>query len=306
MMFNEQDNPWRLQITNETSLNDGFKYILSTRHQLLAKILHKQNKNNDISPKLIHTIRVASRKLVTAIKLFKQVAPKKLLVKSHDQSKDLLNHFGPLRNWDIFYSACNIYNTKSTPEIQDLFLQGVIWTNRNRFEKKSLQFLSLKAEKIESRLLKTATKIYTAENESTSTSFFEWSRISLMKIIDDFKTSISTIDYSKKGLHAFRLKIKFVRYGLEIMGDAIPSEKSIPLYEALKKGQTILGTINDLHFQIEQTLMVLSNLKNQKETFFLTVDTKGDSFLKHCQQILETNMELFKSWMLSTTGLIEF
>ncbi|NBR05180.1 MAG: CHAD domain-containing protein [Planctomycetes bacterium] len=306
MTNNEQSNPWQPQITNETSLNDGFKYILSTRLHTLAKILNKQNINNDLSPKLVHSLRVASRKLITAIKLFKQVATKKIAGKPHDRTKDLMDHFGPIRNWDVFYNACNNYNNKSTPEMQDLFLQGVIWAIRNRFEKKALLFLRLKAEKLESRLLKTATKIYTTKDESTSTSFFEWSRISLMKILDDFKTSISTIDYSKKELHAFRLKIKFVRYGLEIMGDAIPLEKSFPLHEALKKGQTILGTINDLHFQIEQTFIVQSSLKNQKETFFLTDFPEENSFLKHCQQMLETNMELFKSWLISTAVLIEF
>ena len=126
-----------------------------------------------------------------------------------------------------------------------------------------------------------------------------------MKIVDDFKNNINTIAFSKEELHAFRLKIKFLRYGLEIIGDAIPIEKSLPLYETLKKGQAILGAINDLYFHIEQITLIDNSLKNQKENQLLQNKLMKNSFLKHCQQLLETNIQLFRNWQESTTHLIE-
>ena len=301
MTIKQPNTTWQPEINQETSLSDGYKNILIKRLQSLEKVLRKQNKTNTLSPNLVHKTRVKSRRLISAIKLFKQVVSKKILIKPLVRTKNLMNHFGPMRNWDVFYNTCNIYNNESTLENKDLFLQGVIWANRNRFEKKAIIFFRAKADKLASRLLKTISKLFTTDNEAASISFYEWSKLSLMKIVDDFKNSIKTIAYSKEELHAFRLKIKFLRYGLEIIGDAIPIEKSQVLYEALKTGQAILGTINDLYFHIEQITLIQTSVKNQ----LLEDGLMKNSFLKHCQQLLEININLFRNWQATTTHLIE-
>ena len=305
MTIKQQNTPWQPEINPGTKLSDGYKTILIKRLQSLGKVLHKQNKTNTLHPKMVRKIRVRSRRLISAIKLFKQVASKKLLIKTLVRTKNLMDHFGPMRNWDVFYNACKTFNNESTLENKDLFLQGVIWANRNKFEKEAIIFMRAKAEKLASRLLKTTSKLFTPDNEPTSISFFEWSKLSLMKIVDDFKNNINTIAYSKEELHSFRLKIKFLRYGLEIIGDAIPIEKSHPLYETLKKGQAILGAINDLYFHVEQITLIDNSLKNQKGNQLLQNELMKNSFLKHCQQLLETNIGLFRNWKESTTHLIE-
>ena len=305
MTIKQPNTPWQPEINHETKLSDGYKTILIKRLQSLEKVLRKQNKTNTLSPNMGHKIRVGSRRLISAIKLFKQVAPKKLLIKSLVRTKNLMDHFGPMRNWDVFYNACKTFNNESTLENKELFLQGVIWANRNRFEKEAIIFMRAKADKLASRLLKTRSKLFTTDIEPALISFFEWSKLSLMKIVDDFKNSINTIAYSKEELHSFRLKIKFLRYGLEIIGDAIPIEKSHALYATLKKGQAILGAINDLYFHIEQITLIDNSLKNQKGNQLLQNELMKNSFLGHCQQLLETNIGLFRNWQESTTHLIE-
>lgn len=300
------NNPWQPEIREETPLYDGYKHILTTQLQSLEKELSNQDGVTDLQPNFIHKIRVQSRKLLTAIKLFKQVTSKKLLVKAQIRAKTLMDLSGPMRNLDIFYTACKDFNNQSTLENRDLFLQGVIWNNRNRIKKNTLKLFKIKGKKLAVRVLKTTSKIISSEYEPTSTTFFEWSRLSLMKVLDDFKTTIKIINYSKKGLHAFRLKIKFLRYGLEIMGDAIASEQSHLLYKTLKKGQKILGLINDLYFQIEQTKRLQSALKQQKETVRLTDESLEVSFLKNRQNLLETNTELFRNWVETTSKVIDF
>jgi len=301
MTIKQPNTPWQPEINHETKLSDGYKTILINRLQSLEKVLRKQNKTNTLSPRLVHKIRVGSRRLISAIKLFKQVVSKKLLIKPLIRTKNLMDHFGPMRNWDVFYNACKTFNNESTLENKELFLQGIIWANRNRFEKEIIIYIQAKADKLASRLLKTTSKLFTTNNEPASISFFEWSKLSLMKIVDDFKNNINTIAYSKEELHSFRLKIKFLRYGLEIIGDAIPIEKSHALFETLKKGQAILGKINDLYFHIEQITLIENSVKNQLLEDGLT----KNSFLKHCQQLLETNIGLFRTWQESTTHLIE-
>ena len=305
MTIKQPNTPWQPEINPGTKLSDGYKTILIKRLQSIEKVLHKQNKTNTLPPKMVRKIRVRSRRLISAIKLFKQVASKKLLIKPLVRTKNLMDHFGPMRNWDVFYNACKTFNNESTLENKELFLQGVIWANRNKFEKEAIIFMRAKAAKLASRFLKTTSKLFTTDNEPASISFFEWSKLSLMKIVDDFKNNINTIAYSKEELHAFRLKIKFLRYGLEIIGDAIPIEKSHLLYETLKKGQAILGAINDLYFHIEQITLIETSLKNQKKNQLLEDGLMKNSFLKHCQQLLETNIGLFRNWQESTTRLIE-
>ena len=301
MTIKQPNTPWQPEINPRTTLNDGYKTILIKRLQSLEKVLRKQNKTSTLSPNRVHKIRVGSRRLISAIKLFKQVVSKKLLIKPLVRTKNLMDHFGPMRNWDIFYNACKTFNNESTLENKDLFLQGVIWANRNRFEKEAIIFMRAKADKLASRLLKTTSKLFITDNEPALISFFEWSKLSLMKIVDDFKNNINTIAYSKEELHSFRLKIKFLRYGLEIIGDAIPIEKSHALHATLKKGQAILGAINDLYFHIEQITLIETSVKNQ----LLEDSLMKNSFLKHCQQLLETNIGLFRNWQESTTRLIE-
>ena len=301
MTIKQPNTPWQPEINHETTLSDGYKTILIKRFQSLEKVLRKQNKTNTVEPNLVHKTRVKSRRLISAIKLFKQVVSKKILIKPLVRTKNLMDRFGPMRNWDVFYTACKTFNNESTLENKNLFLQGVIWANRNRFEKETIIYMRSKADKLASRLLKTTSKLFTTDNEPASISFFEWSKLSLMKIVDDFKNNINTITYSKEELHSFRLKIKFLRYGLEIIGDAIPIEKSHALFETLKKGQAILGKINDLYFHIEQITLIETSVKNQ----VLEDGLMKNSFLKHCQQLLETNIGLFRTWQESTTHLIE-
>ena len=115
MTIKQPNTPWQPEINPRTTLSDGYKNILIKRLQSLEKVLRKQNKTSTLSPNMVHKIRVGSRRLISAIKLFKQVVSKKLLIKPLVRTKNLMDHFGPMRNWDVFYNACKKFNNETSP-----------------------------------------------------------------------------------------------------------------------------------------------------------------------------------------------
>lgn len=100
-------------------------------------------------------------------------------------------------------------------------------------------------------------------------------------------------------MHSFRLKVKFLRYGMEIMGDAIQPEKTAKFLKFLKNGQSYLGMINDLHFQIKTTSKIKFALELHKKDFEFFQGESEFLFLEDCRQRLESTMSLYKAWKLA-------
>ena len=76
MTIKQPNTPWQPEINHETKLSDGYKTILINRLQSLEKVLRKQNKTNTLSPRLVHKIRVGSRRLISACLLYTSPSPR--------------------------------------------------------------------------------------------------------------------------------------------------------------------------------------------------------------------------------------
>lgn len=286
-------------INSSTTLEEGIRTVLNLRIEQLAVLLDKKNWIDGVSAKLVHKTRVACRRLIVAARLFKRVSSKRLFNKLQSRAEEVLENLGTLRNWDSYANALENHRGISNPAQKTFFLDGIAWANRQRFEKIAMKFFKAKADKLTSFLLKAKLKIHQFKNNTTSPSFLEWSRLGIMTNYDDINAEMETLEDSEHAMHSFRLKVKFLRYGMEIMGDAIQPEKAAKFLKFLKNGQSYLGMINDLHFQIKTTSKIKFALELHKKDFEFFQGESEFLFLEDCRQRLESTMSLYKAWKLA-------
>ena len=97
--------------------------------------------------------------------------------------------------------------------------------------------------KLSERLEKMLTHIN--ENKESAGSFGGWAKLPLKRIVDRFYFAFPSDNGDLRALHRFRVRVKNLRYTIELLIVAFPSELKACIYPLIEELQELLGDIND-------------------------------------------------------------
>lgn len=206
----------------------------------------------------IHRIRVASRRLRTALQLFKECLPAKRANQWNKQMRSLTKALGRARDIDVQYELVTaikkiLPEPKFKPGIHRILLrinqtrqkiQAEVEETVDRLEKSKV------LDQIETRfqpLIEVA-----AGKDQLSPALYQLACERINQRLNEFlayEVYIRRTEY-KEELHAMRIAAKRLRYTMEIFARLYPDDLKEPL-QAARKTQQIIGEIHDCDVWID-------------------------------------------------------
>ncbi len=234
---------WIEGLTQESTVADAARNALQHRVQAVLKFLPLAAEHSDENVEHVHLLRVWSRRSMATTNLYQKVFPKKQLRSLRKMLKRIRDAAGEARDLDVLLGQIIPQESKESKESKDLVDQI-----RRRREKAQRPidrcFRRLHQQKRLKKLLKKLLQ-HVAENGIPAQSFGNWAQSAMRCVVDRFNQAYPSDQNDLRAMHRFRIRVKNLRYAMELLAPALPAELKDSVYPRVEELQELLGRIND-------------------------------------------------------------
>ena len=228
----------------------------------------------------VHQLRVATRRLLATLDLFRELLPTKSRKRTARQLKRIRRAAGKARDLDVLIQHQLDSATGSKRLIKQLRKK------RKRAQKPIARIKrqiddSVRAAKDLNRLV-AATEVIDAGPDRL---FADWSREKLRTLVEPFFSRVISCQSSPSQLHKFRIAAKAFRYSLDALEIGFPPRSFNSATRDIRRLQKLLGDVNDSHVAINR----YQQIRERDPTF----DRK---ILKGRRQQLEVERRRLLEW----------
>jgi len=232
----------RFHLTAQTSMGEAARQILDHQFSKLRRFEQAVHTSEDVEA--VHDMRVACRRINSALRLFKNYLPAKRVKKLRAVLEQLRDLLGAARNLDVLSADLETHRALVV-EQENAPLQSLAeaWRGERATQQNAL------VERLDSadyRVWCERMDAFLAENENDSSPRVAdvlpallWKQYGAVRV---YETRLAGATLEE--LHALRIDIKRLRYTLEFFSDAF-DEKPAALIEPLIALQDQLGLIQD-------------------------------------------------------------
>lgn len=201
------------------------------------------------NPEFIHQLRVSQRRLRSLLKLFAPALPSEFVIEWGERLRDNANSFGDARDLDVLYDEilAPVAGTNSEEDAALAKLQGIVRTARDEARAHACSKLDPASQ---GRMLigfTTALHVLPTNSLIGAVDLTRFAQLQLDRVRKRIRRRHEAArDLVPAKLHALRIALKGLRYGLEFFVPLMPAGPSKRYIDALAQAQSALGFINDL------------------------------------------------------------
>ncbi|REJ68843.1 MAG: CHAD domain-containing protein [Planctomycetota bacterium] len=241
------DGKWVLGVSRKDRISRVA--LLTLRHRLAlvesGLPLAAQHAAEDVEH--VHRLRVATRRAVAAVKMYRELLPRKRVKKLLSQLKEIRQAAGKARDLDVL-----LRDTAAAHRLgdDDAIFQRLMVSRREAQEPilaiydrlRHRGSLSRQIDRVLARLERR-----TRRRRGDDVRFGQWARGRLSASLKRFFAAEPDDWQDAQALHRFRIRGKQLRYAMELLAGAFPKKLREQLYPQVETLQEKLGEIND-HF----------------------------------------------------------
>lgn len=293
----------KTEIASNTSLNTALKMIMENCLDQLSK-----NENGMLMAhediEYLHQMRVALRRLRSAVNIFHQAFPSTEVLSIRKDLKWLANQLNPARDWDIFVTETIPCIAGHFPQHTGLFL--VLDTSKTiRKKYNEVAHISIKSRRYtrlmlnisiwltsidQSEEVETKAQAHNASQPTDTRTFITTLMAELYQKILETGKNPSKLDAPT--LHTLRIYIKKQRYISEFFQAFYPSRAYKQYIDLLAYLQDLLGSIND--YANAQKFLDETHIKKNKNVQYEAIAVIH-GWITH--SLVEKKIELSQAWM---------
>jgi len=252
----------------------GIKLALVTR---FGEMQHWRDAALDwTDPEGVHSMRVASRRLRSALRDFMPYLHKRRLTGGMKQLKNIADALGKVRDHDVAILALEELNTKAPPALSAAFKQ-IIETREKIREQARAELTSAIGEadlkQLEGKFISSLDEAIAASERSnrrtqaeSQLTFTKMSRAIILDRLREFEKLSDGLfrPLDVDALHDMRIAVKRLRYALELFQKCWPRVVSAQAKRAARI-QAALGELHDCDVWIESFGKQIIRARKQKE-----------------------------------------
>lgn len=194
----------------------------------------------------IHRLRLSVRRATAALKLFKRLLPRRRRRRLKKQFGRLRRAAGCVRDCDVLI---RLVRDRLPGRGGRLWLRSLRTDRRRGVKALALAASTARPRRLARRADALVRQVRRRDRRPTRPEVSDlggWARACLSPAIDGVSAALSDGRGSVKSLHRLRIRVKRLRYLLELVGESLPEEFRTRLYSAVIALQDQLGTLNDL------------------------------------------------------------
>lgn len=229
-------------------------------------------------PEYIHQMRVATRRLGAALRLFAPLLPAELAERLLPPLRELMGQLGQVRDLDVLLMEIVQPVMTALPDEPRLAALAGLITERH-YEARHQVLTALQTRSYGQLMLMATTLIHTlpdqtVETQATTLAEFAAGRLRrLRRKVLSLAAAATPAD--PETFHAIRIAIKRLRYGLEFFAPLMSQRDSLRLLEKLAALQDQLGQLNDLASAGEQLSLCADDDARLREAVTLIAGWHG-------------------------------
>jgi CHAD domain-containing protein len=207
--------------------------------------LAAENADEDLEH--VHQLRVWTRRATAALRLYKDLIPRRRYSWMEKQLKRVRRAANDARDCDVLIERLK---KKQSSRATNRWLEAV------RAERAEAQTAIVAVyerlcdgDRFKRRIDKLLERVHCRGERKTSSQaepFGEWARAYFRPVVDRFFAAVPAEQTDEAALHQFRICGKQLRYNMELLAGAFPDEFRTRLYPTIEAMQDRLGEINDL------------------------------------------------------------
>ncbi len=230
---------WIEGISKECTVGDAARASLRQRLSAVYHFLPLAAKHASQNVEHVHLLRVWSRRSTAAFRIYKGVLPKKQLRNIRSKLERIRRAAGEARDLDVLLGQID-----ATQAHGSTFFASLV-RRRKKAQRHIRRFFdrAYGRWKLFERLEKMLTHIN--EKKESAGSFGDWAKLPLKRIVDRFYFAFPSDNSDLRALHRFRVRVKDLRYTIELLIVTFPIEFKACIYPLIEELQELLGDIND-------------------------------------------------------------
>jgi len=248
--------------------NVGIRMVLLERFDELVEFRRDALKWED--PEGVHSMRVASRRLRSALRDFTPYLKKRGLAPTLKRIKTVADALGAVRDQDVAIEALKSLESKSSPSVTKT-LEKVVKNREERRDeaRKELEALLTRKELSELKSdFKEAISVATfiSSTPRKALSYSEVARDVIRTRLSDFEELCDDLfkPFDIEALHELRISGKRLRYALELF-DQCWKSNTLPIAKRIAQLQSALGDVHDCDVWIESFGKCITEAKKRPD-----------------------------------------
>ena len=231
---------WIEGLTSESTVADAARSSLQHRVQAVLEFLPLAAEHSDENVEYVHLLRVWSRRSMAAITLYKKFLPKKQLRRLRKKLERIRDVAGEARDLDVLLGQIMPQESVGSSS-----LAARIRRRREKTQRPIHRcFCRMHKQRRLEKLLKQMLQSASANGESAQP-FNNWAQSAMRCVVDRFNRAFPSDEKDLKAMHRFRIRVKNLRYAMELLAPALPAELKHSVYPRIEELQELLGSIND-------------------------------------------------------------
>lgn len=235
----------------------------------------------------VHQLRVNSRKLAVAIKLFAPCFSWRRRARLLKAIKRIRDAAGRVRDWDVFISTVTPWqgSVGDKYDIACAYLYGFCNGSRAAAQADLSSLYTVVTPEDLKHLWSRARDSFRIPGDLSGVSITEFARTELLSRYQDFVDSLQDESGSPQELHQSRIYAKRLRYALEMLGNYSGDARVGTLGKDVEAAQDILGIVHDSHVAILRLDKIMEALQKSHSITWERVRNGLEGFRSHHEQI---------------------
>jgi CHAD domain-containing protein len=191
----------------------------------------------------VHRLRVATRRAIAALELYRDWVPRKPARWLEKRLKKIRRAAGDARDMDVLGARLERdYGERARPVLE-------IVAARRASVQSAIERVAERSRR-KDRLVRKTSKLLAGvherpRSEAPSASFREWATVQLANVTKSFFDGLPVDDSDTTALHQFRIRGKKLRYTIELVVSAFGRELRKECYPVVEELQEHLGSVQD-------------------------------------------------------------
>lgn len=298
------DGKWIEGLTGEMELNTAAKIVLAARFKVVQHYLPLAVEKASEDPEYVHQLRVGTRRLAAALRVFADCLPRKHLKAAKRSLRLIRKASGEARDWDVFFlglpSTKPLAATTGKPALD--FLIGYALGEREAAQirlveaSQAAQFLSDAEQLVQ--------EVQAPKGDKSSLTLENLAARELGELLLNLTTAVEANPSAPADLHKLRIMAKRVRYALEIFVDCFPPLFKERVYPAVEKVQTVLGEVQDATVGLQRLAWLRDRLKKSIPGEWPRLQKGVEGVMHSMRSKIPAGRKAFQKWRQEWNELV--
>lgn len=301
------DGKWIPGLSPGMPVAEAATAVLAARFAVVREFLPLAVEKPYEDPEYVHQLRVGTRRVGAALRVFKSCLPNKLRRSVRQSLRTIRRAAGDARDWDVFLLALPgvkaLTATTGKPALD--FLMGYAMGERSAAQSSLVHAAETVGPSFAEDSGALPAQAHEPRGDNPAPTYGDLAASQFGELLRALTATVEANPTEPAPLHQLRILAKRVRYALEIFADCFPHEFKDAVYPAVEQLQEALGQMQDASVGLVQLAGLRDRLKLSVPTEWPRL-RRGFEGLMRAQRVkIPAGLKAFQKWRKQWAALVD-